>query len=146
MTVLVPYDATPPSRQALETGVREAKLRRTDLHVVTVMVHEVGDSPTRVRKEVGDAEHAEEVLSHIEGELEAEGLDVTTSLLHATSGEVGRLLLEEVDRVDPELVVIGSRRRSRVGKLLLGSVTQDVLLGVDCPVLAVKAPDDDHRD
>jgi nucleotide-binding universal stress UspA family protein len=39
-----------------------------------------------------------------------------------------------------DLIVIGMRRRSRVGKLLLGSTAQDVLLGADCAVLAVRSP------
>ena len=39
-----------------------------------------------------------------------------------------------------ELVVIGLRRRTAVGKLLPGSAAQRILLEVDCPVLAVKPP------
>jgi nucleotide-binding universal stress UspA family protein len=38
------------------------------------------------------------------------------------------------------VVVVGTGRRSPVGKLLLGSVSQRVVLEADCPVLCVKAP------
>ena len=40
--------------------------------------------------------------------------------------------------VDATLVVLGIRRRTPVGKLLMGSVAQRVLLDAECPVLAVK--------
>lgn len=40
---------------------------------------------------------------------------------------------------DVSLIVLGLRRRSRVGKLLMGSVAQRILIEADCPVLAVKA-------
>jgi nucleotide-binding universal stress UspA family protein len=41
------------------------------------------------------------------------------------------------------VLVIGIRHRSAVGKLLMGSAAQRILLDVDCPVLAVKTPPTD---
>ena len=48
-------------------------------------------------------------------------------------------VLSVAEELKPELLVIGLRRRSRTGKLLMGSVAQELLLNADCPVLAVKA-------
>ena len=47
-------------------------------------------------------------------------------------------LLKAMDRADADLLVIGIRHRSPVGKLLLGSVSQQLLLECPKPVLAVK--------
>jgi nucleotide-binding universal stress UspA family protein len=49
-------------------------------------------------------------------------------------------LLSAMDRHDAELLVIGIRHRNPVGKLLLGSVSQQLLLECEKPVLAVKPP------
>jgi nucleotide-binding universal stress UspA family protein len=52
----------------------------------------------------------------------------------------GDLIVDVSFENDVELVVIGVRRRSRVGKLILGSTAQRVILEAGCPVHAVKPP------
>ena len=48
-------------------------------------------------------------------------------------------LISIAEDSDAELIVIGLRRRTPVGKLILGSNAQRILLDAPCPVLAVKA-------
>ena len=53
--------------------------------------------------------------------------------------EAAEDLVSVAEAHDAELIVIGLRRRTPVGKLILGSNAQRVLLDAHCPVLAVKA-------
>ena len=48
-------------------------------------------------------------------------------------------LINVAEEVSADLIVIGLRRRSPVGKLILGTNAQRILLDAPCPVLAVKA-------
>jgi nucleotide-binding universal stress UspA family protein len=50
-------------------------------------------------------------------------------------------ILSVAEAVDAGLIVIGLRRRSPVGKLFLGSSSQEILLDAKCPVVAVKRTD-----
>ena len=56
----------------------------------------------------------------------------------------GRSTLDEIEALVTELnvsvLVIGLRKRTAVGKLLLGSMAQEILMTIPCPILAVKAP------
>ena len=52
--------------------------------------------------------------------------------------DVGGAVLDAADELDAKLIVVGLRRRSPVGKLLMCSVAQRILLGAACPVLSVK--------
>lgn len=56
--------------------------------------------------------------------------------------DVAEQVLAVAEEVDAMMIVLGLRRRTPVGKLLMGSVAQRVLLGAECAVLAVKPP---HR-
>jgi len=54
------------------------------------------------------------------------------------SGEVADEVLRVAEETDASVIVIGLRKRSPVGKLLMGSSAQRILLDADRPVLAVK--------
>ena len=58
----------------------------------------------------------------------------------ARGRDVAEELAAVIAETSAELLVIGIRHRSAVGKLLMGSAAQRILLDVDCPVLAVKSP------
>lgn len=47
-------------------------------------------------------------------------------------------ILNAADEVGARLIVIGIRRRSRIGKMMTGSTAQEILLESECPVLSVK--------
>lgn len=56
--------------------------------------------------------------------------------------EPSEAILRVAETVHADLIVIGIRRRTRVGKLLLGSTVVDVLQRAHCDVLAVHTSDE----
>ncbi|MCB7137264.1 universal stress protein [Cellulosimicrobium marinum] len=125
MTVVVTHLSTPEGREALDTAAREAVRRATTLVVVT---SEGGASPEARTARAEDLRRVEAALEGTGARLEVEpcGDDLADALVAAA------------ERTSAELIVIGLRRRSPVGKLILGSNAQRILLDAPCPVLAVK--------
>ena len=60
--------------------------------------------------------------------------------LRTASGDVGDAIVALTDRLGPDLLVLGARRRSPSGKALFGSVAQTIILQANVPVLVVKTP------
>jgi nucleotide-binding universal stress UspA family protein len=127
MSVLVGFIPTPEGRAALDAAITEARLRATTLVVLNAAS---GDSLVDPRHANADA------MAEIDKELAAAGVPHTVE--HRTGRDPVDEILEFAGRDDVELVVIGLRRRSPVGKLLMGSAAQRILLEATCPVLAVK--------
>lgn len=63
---------------------------------------------------------------------------VPFEIRNPVGADVGDQVLEAAEASAASMIVLGVRRRSPVGKLLMGSVSQRVILGAECAVLAVK--------
>lgn len=144
MTVVVGFTDRPESAAALQRGAEEARLRTSPLHIIQTVAETVSESPQRAKQWAGRLDEIRRRGEAMESDLRAEGLDAHFQVLaDAANPSAATALLEAARELDAELIVIGIRRRSPVGKLVLGSISQDVILGADCAVLAVKASEDD---
>jgi nucleotide-binding universal stress UspA family protein len=81
-------------------------------------------------------------LESIEQELKARGVDATAMLVRgdSTRGNAAPKIVEELHRLRPDLVVVGSHGHGRLRRLMMGSVSESVLHHADRPVLVVPSP------
>ena len=130
MTILVAYVPRPEGQAALAAGIDLAKQRGERLVVVNA-------GPGGQSEDASVADAAE--VERIEKMLRTAGVDAELKQYIR-----GKDAVDEIEAmIEPlrvSLLIIGLRKRSPVGKLLLGSVAQQLLLSVPCPVLSVKAP------
>jgi nucleotide-binding universal stress UspA family protein len=127
MTILVAYSADDYGRAALDYGVSEAV--REGERIVMVNVTR-GDALVDARF-AGPSDAAT-----VEGRLEA--LPIEAEFRQAMDSDVAGEILDVASAVDPRLLVVGVRRRTPMGKLIMGSIAQRLILDAPCPVVAVK--------
>ena len=131
MTVAVAHQVSPTSQIALRHAASEATFRGTGLAVL------------HVTSSALDADKAEAYRLGISDEIERVlGPDASVDWdlhLRTTAVDIGEEVVALTDQVGADLLVIGARRRSPVGKALLGSVAQTIILQANVPVLVVKA-------
>jgi nucleotide-binding universal stress UspA family protein len=129
VTVLLAYIRTPEGDAALAAAVDEARRRGTGAVVVNV---------TRPAAEVDSPLSAEQNLDAVAARFAQAGVPVEVRQLQAGTDPADGVIAVATE-IRPDVVVIGLRRRTAVGKLIVGSTSQRILLGVDAPVLAAKA-------
>ncbi|HXF97042.1 MAG TPA: universal stress protein [Gaiellaceae bacterium] len=147
-TIVVGVDGSPPSREALRWAAEEARLRQARLVAVHAWafippapVGEPGMIPVPVGDYAGQLE-AERAAAQAELEAaladafpEGPAVEIETRLVEGDAAEV---LEEEAKSAD--LLVVGSKGRSGIASVLLGSVSRHVIDHAPCPVVVVKAP------
>ncbi|GAB3302719.1 universal stress protein [Epidermidibacterium keratini] len=133
MTIGVALSNTPAGDAALRAAVQEAVLRGQPLAVLHVV-----DTSEHAADGALNASVSETVRERLDAAGAPEGLswELVTG---PTRGSLPEALLELADQAAIDLMVIGSRKRSAVGKLLMGSTVQRVLLDASVPVLVTKA-------
>ncbi len=130
MKIQVGLDGSNSSKEALKLAKEHAKTFNATIELVTSM--EKGTETQQ--KEIEQDEHD---LGNEKKLLEKDGISCQTHLLirGMTPGED---IVEFAEKNEVDEIVIGVRRRSKVGKLVFGSTAQYVILNAHCPVVTVK--------
>jgi nucleotide-binding universal stress UspA family protein len=133
VTIVVGFTPTPAGRAALAAAADVARERKQPLIVVNSSRGDALADP-------GFAQQAD--LDWASATLEDAGVEF--KIRQSVRGrEASEEVLTVLEEVGAELCVIGIRRRTAVGKLLMGSNAHRILMDAPCPVLAVKAADHD---
>jgi nucleotide-binding universal stress UspA family protein len=129
MSIIVGFVPTPAGEAALTAGIAEATLRKLDLFIVNS-----AREGALVDKSVATSEVLEQAGRRA-AEAGVKATVVQPPYLHDLADE----FLDVARELNASLIVIGLRHRSQVGKFILGSHAQRILMQADRPVLAVKA-------
>lgn len=139
MSVLVGYDTTAASAQAILVAAEEARRRGVELHILWHQEHDAGDSPVRARAEAVGGEVTDEWLESLATKITESGVRTHLELQHGLHGGAADALLAAAERLQADLIVLGLRPRPTIEKVLMGSVARSVMRAAPCPVLTVKA-------
>jgi len=128
--IMVCYDGSESSQEAVKFAVKQAKLSAARVYILTSM--EKGSE-----KQQQDIGKAERELDYARSVFERENIPCEAHLLiQGLSPGEDIVKFANEERINE--IVIGVEKKSKVGKLFFGSTAQYVILEAPCPVVAVK--------
>ena len=130
MKILVGYRGVNVGKDLLKEAVRQAKAFGGEVHVMTSLF---GGEKTEKEK----IEEAEENLENARQYLADKGVKCETHLL-IRGRTPGEDIVEFAREISADEVIIAVKSRSKVGKLILGSTAQYVILKAGCPVISIR--------
>lgn len=130
MKILVGYDGTNSAKEALSLAKSHAGAFGAAVEVVTSM-------QKGTESEKKEIEQAERGLEYAKSLLEENNISCNTHLL-IRGLSAGEDLVEFANENQIGEIIVGVKRRSKVGKLLMGSTAQYVILQANCPVVTIK--------
>ncbi len=133
--ILVGYDGSPQSEKAVEVALSLAQC--VDSTVLIFAVARPPEPATSVELEayLDDArEHYQEGFRKILEKARAHDLDVKADI---AVGHPGEQIIHRAETESVDLIILGRRGRSRIARMMLGSVSERVLRYAHCPVMVV---------
>ncbi len=140
--ILVPVDGSMTSNSALQEAIKLAKRLGACLELVYVyedaiyLVDENYFNYEELQKTIHHS--SEKILAEAAAVVSASGIPVETRLIQANNERIASLLVEEAERWQAELIVIGTHGHSGFSRLLLGSVAEGVVRMASIPVLLIR--------
>ena len=129
MKILVAYDGSDLAKKAIKLAQEHAKAFGAE--IIHVLHSKVTDLPKKQH------ELDEQDMDDVRSSMEKEGCPCETHLL-IRNMEPGPHLVKFAAEHAIDEIVIGVKMRSKVGKLLMGSTAQHVILEAQCPVVSIK--------
>jgi nucleotide-binding universal stress UspA family protein len=129
-SIVVGFVDRPEGHAALQRAIAEASR-----HGVRLVVAHGRPDAAGIDGAVSDADDSATALRHA---LAGAGVDYEVVEI-AVGDSYAEALVAIADDTAADMIVIGLRRRAPLGKLVLGSNAQRILLDATCPVLAVNA-------
>jgi len=130
MKIMLAYNRSDAAQDALQLAIAHGRAFKASVLVVTAM--EGGPAVSREQ-----FARAERELRFAENELKGADVPCKTHLV-VMDGSPAEMLLSFARKNGVDEIIMGVQKRSRVGKLLLGSTAQFLILNADCPVVTVK--------
>jgi nucleotide-binding universal stress UspA family protein len=130
MILMICYDDSQNAQRALEEGLKVARQWCSTVYITTSI--EKG-----MEKDLAFIKAAEEQLSDAKARFTRESILCETDILHHAQSP-GDDLIDYAVKNKVEVIIIGIKKISKVGKMLFGSTAQQVILDAPCPVLTVK--------
>ncbi len=130
MKILVAYDGSKMSEDAVKVAHKHGQAFKAAIHIITSL-----EQGPDLKKE--DIDRAESKLEKLKASFKTENIPCETRAIVSVQ-TTGEDLVQFVKDNDMDEIIIGVRRRSKVGKLVFGSTAQYVILEAPCTVVAVK--------
>jgi nucleotide-binding universal stress UspA family protein len=130
MKILVGYDGSASAKEALKLAIKHASVFGATVDVITSMEEGTGTQMQEIEKAEQGLEWAKSLF------VEKNILCATHLLIRGLSPGEDLVNFAKDNKVDE--IIVGVKRRSKVGKLLMGSTAQFVILEASCPVVSVK--------
>ena len=138
--MLVPYNGGEQANAAFNFALDLAKSYGSELHVLSVI--QLPEPPTEVETEAileSSTIHYENLFKELNKKAQEAGTKISTKVV---SGHAEDQILHETEKGGYDVIVMGHQTRSKLGKWLLGSVTDRVVDHAQCTVIVVKK---DHK-